>query len=172
MKRTIWSNEYDEIRSILDDLTYEYEELEESPDEIELWERAHEINNDYFEDELVNLDDLRADADIIAIADLGLWNGRVTGYKELNTNRIADCLNEWSDCDYITFYVDQYKNLRSSGYHHDGSNSTLFRAWKPETSDEQRENFLYKIYQGKATSRDITRYTERIGDKIAAVYGW
>ena len=171
MKRTIWSNEYNEIKSILDDLKEELENMDEI-DANDLYMEAYQINDDYFIDELNNLDDLSADADIIAIADLGLWNGRVTGYKELNTDRIADCLKEWSGNDYITFYVDQYKNLRSSGYHHDGSNYTLFRSWKPETSDEQRENFLYKIYQGKATSRDITRYTERIGDKIAAVYGW
>ena len=39
-------------------------------------------------------------------------------------------------------------------------------------SDEQIENFKWKIYNGKATRADITRITRRLGDEIGKVYGW
>lgn len=171
MKHIIWSNEYEAIRSLVDDLASEYVELDDL-DERDLWAEAYLTSDEYLCDEIAELGDLWTDDEIIAIGDLGLWNGRVSGYKELNTKQISDCLTEWSGCDYITFYVDQYKNLRSSGYHHDGRNSALFRAWKPGLSYVQKDNFLDKIYRGKVTSRDITRYTTRIGDQISAVYGW
>ena len=34
------------------------------------------------------------------------------------------------------------------------------------------ENLKAKIYDGKATRADITRVTRRLGDEIAAVYGF
>ena len=34
------------------------------------------------------------------------------------------------------------------------------------------ENLKDKIYHGKATRADITRLTRRLGDEIAAVYGF
>jgi len=34
------------------------------------------------------------------------------------------------------------------------------------------ENLRDKIYHGKATRADITRLTRRLGDEIAAVYGF
>ena len=70
------------------------------------------------------------------------------------------------------WYVDQYGNLRFTGHHHDGTNKVLYRMFRPELTDEQRENFTNKIYDGKATNADISRYTVRIGDYIGDVYGW
>ena len=39
-------------------------------------------------------------------------------------------------------------------------------------SPEQIERLQEKIYYGKATRADITRVTKRLGDEIAAVYGF
>ena len=38
---------------------------------------------------------------ILVIGDLGLWHGRVSGYKEIPSGNIRDCL--YSDCDYSTW---------------------------------------------------------------------
>ena len=56
--------------------------------------------------------------------------------------------------------------------HHDGTNLYTYRAWKPEISHAQRSYFMQKVAIGKATRKDITRYTQRIGDRVADVYGW
>lgn len=101
-------------------------------------------------------------ADLIAIADLGLWYGRRTGYKELSN--VRDCF--YDDADYLTWYIDRYNNLRCRAIHHDGTNNYLYREWKDNLSYEQKENFKWKLYQGKATSRDLSRYTKAIGDTI------
>lgn len=45
-------------------------------------------------------------------------------------------------------------------------------ALKNTASPEQIERLQEKIYYGKATRADITRVTKRLGDEIAAVYGF
>lgn len=163
-KHIIWSSECD-FQDWWGDLEHEYPDLTKD----ELIDLMYEINNEYLWDERDNLD-IRLNEDIIAIADLGLWNGRRFGYKELNSNNISDCL--YIDCDFATWYIDRYNNLCCTASHHDGTNYITYRVWKEGLSDTQKNNFLDKIYEGKATTKDITRYTKRIGDYINKVYGW
>lgn len=47
-----------------------------------------------------------------------------------------------------------------------------YRVFKDGASETQMENLRDKIYHGKATRADITRLTRRLGDEIAAVYGF
>ena len=44
--------------------------------------------------------------------------------------------------------------------------------FKDGISETQMENLKNKIYYGKATRADIARVTRRLGDEIAAVYGF
>jgi len=133
--------------------------------------------NDPYGEDLDGLDDERANLnidvgeEIIIIADLGLWDGRRQGYKLLHSTNIADCLS--GTCgDYVTWFVDDRGDLMCRDCHHDGTNLYTYRAWRYGISEVQKENFLDKIYSGKVTRQDITRYTRRIGDKVADVYGW
>jgi len=161
----IWSNEYDDIKALQKDLIEE-EGLAES----DALYRAYELNDEYLYDERANLN-IHVGEDIIAIADLGLWNGRRQGYKLLKSDNIRDCLS--GTCgDYIKWYVDDLGDLCCDDSHHDGTNNYLYRSWKPGLSETAKENFLEKIYEGKATRADITRCTRRLGDYIARVYGW
>lgn len=164
-KHVIWTN-YD---IDFEDWRTDLEEYYPDHDEDELREIMHETNDEYLDDERANLS-VSAGAEILVIADLGLWNGRFMGYKEIGSGRIADCL--YSSDDYMTWYVDQRGDLCGDGIHHDGRNYYTYRAWKPNTTWAQRENLRSKIYNGTATRRDITRYTRRLGDDIAKVYGW
>ena len=50
---------------------------------------------------------------ILVIGDLGLWHGRVSGYKEIPSGKIRDCL--YSDCDYSTI-LDFLDNLGEENY--------------------------------------------------------
>lgn len=130
----------------------------------------YEFNNMYLEDEQYNLNVTPTKGRIIAIADLGLWDGRKIGYKLLEHN-IGDCLNNFSQAEEMEFYCDRY-NLRSTQIHHDGTNYILFRELRPEISSDQADNFLWKVYNGKATDRDIRKYTCSLRPYVQAIYGW
>lgn len=82
-KRIIWSNYnlnledwMEGIKENLDINGIDYSDWPESRFEDEMWE----FNREYFYDEQMNLN-IPTEGRIIAIADLGLWNGRRTGYK-------------------------------------------------------------------------------------------
>ena len=171
-RHIIWSNmnlEADDWR----DSYKEYLEingLDDDPnDENKLYEYMVEVNDDYLSDERRNLD-IQFSQPIIVIGDLGRWNGRVTGYKMIDSGNIKDCL--YSDTDYTEWYVDKYGDLRANAVHHDGANCYLYRVFKDGVTDTQIENLQDKIYNGKVTRADITRVTKRLGDDIAGVYGF
>jgi len=108
--------------------------------------------------------------DIIVIADLGRWNGRVSGYKEIMSGNIQDCLS--SDTDYNTWYVDKDGDLRCDAIHHDGTNHYLYRTYKDTATEDDIEDLKDKIYCGRCSRKDIEAVTERLGDEIGKVYGW
>lgn len=95
-KHIIWSNydlDYEDWRG---DLEAEYPELSED-ERISL---MYEINGHYLDDERMNLN-VQLSQPILVIGDLGLWNGRRMGYKEIPSGNIRDCL--YGDTDYHAF---------------------------------------------------------------------
>ena len=161
----IWSNYNLDLDDWREDLLEEYPDASES----ELYQLMDERNSGYLDDERCNLN-IQMAMPIIIIGDLGLWNGRRTGYKDIPSGNIRDCL--YSDTDYTTWYVDRLGDLRCDAVHHDGTNHYLYRAFKPGVSEAQMERLREKIYDGSATRADITRVTQRLGDAIGKVYGW
>ena len=161
----IWSNtdlDYEQWRPFLEQ---EYPELTEH----ERVDMMYELNAEYLTDERFNLD-ITLDRPILVIADLGLWNGRKSGYKEILSGNISDCL--YSDADFSTWFVDKKGDLRADVSHHDGTNHYLYRTYKSTATDAQIDRLKDKIYEGTATRADITRVTRRLGDEIAKVYGF
>ena len=128
--RLIWSNYHLDLDDWRDDL------LEEHPDasESELYQLMQETNDGYLLDERVNLN-IQLSQPILVIGDIGRWNGRVMGYKDIPSGNIRDCL--YSDTDYSTWYVDRNGDLRCDEIHHDGSNFYLYRAIRPGVSQSQ-----------------------------------
>ena len=161
----IWSNRELDYEDWKNELEAEYPDLTEN----ERINRMYELNSDYLDDERRNLS-IQLSCPIIVIADLGLWDGRKSGYKEIQSGNIKDCL--YSDCDYNTWYVDKNGDFRCEAIHHDGTNHYLYRTYKDGVSDSQIENFKRKIYEGTVTRADINRITRRLGDEIGKVYGW
>jgi len=164
-RHVIWSNydlDYEDWR---DDLEAEYPELTEDQ-RIAL---MYEINGDYLDDERVNLN-IQLSQPILVIGDLGLWYGRRSGYKEIESGNIRDCL--YADTDYSTWYVDKLGDLRCDAIHHDGTNHYLYRAYKDGVRESQIDLLKDKLYRGIATRADVTRITRRLGDDIARVYGF
>ena len=164
-RHIIWSNydlDYEDWR---DDLEAEYPELTEDQ-RIAL---MYEINGDYLDDERVNLN-IQLSQPILVIGDLGLWHGRRSGYKEIESGNIRDCL--YADTDYSTWYVDKLGDLRCDAIHHDGTDHYLYRAYKDGVRESQIDLLKDKLYRGIATRADVTRITRRLGDDIARVYGF
>ena len=164
-RHVIWTNYDLNFEDWRADLEEEFPDLGED----ELHAMMYERNNCHLDDERINLN-IQMEMPIIVIADLGLWNGRRMGYKDIESGNIRDCL--YADTDYATWYVDHLGDLRCDAVHHDGTNFYLYRAFKPGVSKSQMENLKEKIYHGKVTRADITRVTMRLGDAIAKVYGW
>lgn len=165
MEHTIWSNanlNFSEWRKSL---------LEELPDasDYELERLMYELNDEYLEDEKMNLD-VQLDRPILMIADLGLWNGRKSGYKEIQSGNIRDCFVSVGD--YVTWYVNDNGDFCCDDTHHDGTNHYRYRTYKKNASERQIEGLKAKLYDGTATEADINKVTVGLGKKIAAVYGW
>lgn len=158
-KHTIWSNDYDVIESIRKDMEAENEK------EVSFYEASY-LNRDYLDDERINLSGIKTNQ-IVAIADLGLWNGRRTGYKLFDS--VKDCL--YSDCDDVEWYCDRY-DFKATMIHHDGTNYITYREKKDNISTDQWLNFIDKIFRGIVTKADITRYSKSLTPKIKNVYGW
>lgn len=131
-----------------------------------LYDACYDSNCFWFDDckdELARV----GEGSLIAIAQVGRWNGTFSGYKEVKN--LEDVM--YSNCDFERVYVDSNGDLRKEECHHDGSNSILYRYWK-DITEEQKDNFLSKIYAGKVTRADITRYTRKAGTGIANAFGW
>lgn len=164
-KHIIWSNydlDYEDWR---EDLEAEYPSLSDN----ERLFLMYEMNSEYLNDERVNLN-VQLSQPILVIGDLGLWNGRRMGYKEIESGNIRDSL--YGDTDYSTWYVDRLGDLRCEAIHHDDTNHYLYRVYKDGVTESQMELLKEKIYRGTATRADITRVTRRLGDEIAKVYGF
>ena len=161
--RLIWSSaiDYEDWRA---DLEAEHPEMTEE----QRMDLAYEINDQYLEDERVNLN-IKLSRPILVIADIGRWNGRVPGYKELDGN-IERCL--YSDCDMNMWWVDKVGDLRCQAVHHDGVNYYLYRTYRDDVSTRQIEDLKWKIFTNTVTRADINRVTRRLGDEIGKVYGW
>ena len=164
IKRTVWSNRYEDVEALRKDLESEYD-----PEEYDLDRLADDLNYDYLEDERLNLN-IPVDTEILALADLGRWNGRVNAYKEFGHN-IQNCLFTGNSIDTVHWYCDNY-NFRSDEWHHDGCNHIVYRLRREGISDECWERFLDKLYYGTASDRDIRRFTTSLRPYVAAVYGW
>lgn len=169
--RHIWQN-YDLNLEDWKEGLLENRELNELPTDVDddtLREEMYELNNNYLDDERMNLN-IKTEGRIVCIADVGLWNGHKTGYK-LYGHNVGECLKFFKDCDYADFYVDRY-DFRCKQTHHDASTYAVFRELKPNLSSDQIDNFLWKIYNEKVTQKDITRYTNSLKERIKKVYGW
>lgn len=170
---TIWEDTYfmslDDLEEWAKDINEQRaEEGEEPLPDNEMSEEIDFFNSLHLDDEALNLKEIVLPEDILCIADLGLWNGRASGYRIID--KFVDIFD--LSADFCRWFVDLWGNVRAQGVHHDGSNSYLFRMWKPGTSDEARENLLDKIYEGEATEKDISRLTVRLGDYFSKEYGW
>lgn len=171
-KQIIWTSDYENIEAIAkDEMEFYKEEMGEEMTEDEAIDRAYELNNDYLEDERMNLNK-EVDGYIIAMAfrssmRYGVWGGHGNnGYKLCGSN-VSDILNTCSDS--AEWFGDGY-NIRGEFADHDGSDSVIYRVAK---SEYDAERIATKIYNGEIeTEEQFRRVTKSLYPYVAKVYGW
>lgn len=168
MERIIWSDTYFWSNEEVEESEEFIKESCEIYDEYDVYMELQYQNGDCLDDERKNLN-INLENEIIIFGDLGLWDGRVHGYKVIKSGNIADCL--YSECDYAKWYCDKY-NFKFKGVHHDGCNYYTYRVLRKDVTEEQKENFYEAIIEGRCNDRMIRRYTKSIRPYIAEVYGW
>lgn len=137
--------------------------------EHELLALMRDINDRTFDDVRMNLNiDLKGD--LLVMGTLGLWNGPVPVAGVIEGANIRGCLTRKTD--YTTFYVDTQGDFHCTAVHHDGTNRLMYREFKPDATEEQKQWLIDRVLSGKETNADIERLTNRLGDAIGRVYGW
>lgn len=164
--RTIFSNTYETLSNQFDVYPWNdhftADELQNLTDD-DKWQIIYDDNDFYFDDTLQTLKEIDKliPNRIIAVANVGTWRGRVTGYKWVgNTDNIIYTM---SSCDSIELYSDGY-NICMDGYHHDGHNHCIFRMIKDDVSDEVIDRLEDALYSGNAEKADyyIRKYTKSL----------
>lgn len=171
-KHIIWTSEVN-VDAWKDDLQAEHPEMDEN----EIANLAYELNGEYLNDERLNCAGIRFPNGVFIVADLGLWHGRRTGilpeHKVAAIHEVSDCFRSFCDGQSeLTIYVDEKGDLRADEAHHDGTNHYIFRAYRPDVSDTQKENLEDLAYTQKDYEKTMKRLTYRLGDLIGDVYGW
>ena len=157
-KRIIWTSDID-IEDWEEDIKEWYPDEELTDDEI--WDIAQETNSGYLDDERANLDK-NIGKSIVIIANLGLWNGRRSAWKLLNSTNLKDI---FSFCeDRPTWYVEDGE-IKCDDIHHDGTNHYTYRAIKDGISDWEFEEMMCE-------GKNVDELTEKLGHYVAEVYGW
>lgn len=124
--------------------------------------------DEYLKDEIVNLD--VCCGDIIAIADLGFWNGRMSGYqiiKKERVNGIFDVIT--NEIQNYKFYCDN-KNVRATLHHHDGTHYILFREIKDGADIEKITKLLYN--NEEVSPKLIRNLTMSLRPYVKKIYGF
>lgn len=171
-KHIIWSNMNLDIEDWKEDYKewLEINEIDDRDpeDEDDICDWMYETNNEYLYDEKMNLNKV-IDGRILIIGDLGLWNGRASGYKILGNN-IKEIFNINSrGFEYAEFYGDGY-NIRATEVHHDGRNHYLYRVIREARNID---NLLDAIYNGEEISRSkLNYYTKSLHKYVKEIYGW
>lgn len=109
--------------------------------------------------------DIKTDNKIIAIADLGLWNGRRSGYSMCGKN-LSYCMTV-GNADYNKVYFDGY-NVRKKAIHHDGTNYILFREVKPNVDIDKFCDMLYN--DEEVSMKTIQKYTKSLRKYVKRYY--
>lgn len=173
MKRTIWKSygmysikELEaEEQAAKEFLSENYPEIEQTKEAIT--DEVYDNIDRWYDDESDNLYK-QLEGRILAIADMGLWYGRRTGYKILGNN-LNEVLTSTIGCDEKEVYFDGY-NIKAEGYHHDGHNFVEYREIR---EGKNINKLLNKIYDNEPISRSkLNYYAKPLGKYVKQIFGW
>ena len=136
-----------------------------------IYEMMAENSDISFEDERANLN-REMETRLIAIVDLGRWNGRFPAYKELGYN-LNEILQSFGGEDIHVYLDAKDKDIKIEAPHHDSTNYITVRRWRKNISDERREDILGDYYTSKPDAKTkLFNATASIAGDVAAIYGW
>lgn len=161
--------EYEDMKSIIaEEKEMNDEDTTVTPEEV--YERMRMQNEDDLDNLQWELKRKQAAGQIIAIVDMGLWNGRKNGYKLLERN-VEDIIDLIADYDNYEIYRDTDGNVKMTLSHHDGTHYVLFREFKPHITDSQMNDFISTLLRGELNNYIIGRYTKSINEYVQGITG-
>ena len=163
--RILWTNKESELKGLRHQVDREYPEL--LPKEKE--ELVRELNTDILLRIRSTLN-YYLDRPIILFGTFSRWDGKRRGVMELDSFNIKDCF--YSNCDMVTWYLDEKGDLRCKATHEAGTNHYLYRFWKEDVTDRQKKNLLDRLAAGRDISYDVHLLTKSVGREICKIYQW
>lgn len=145
-----------------DEIVKELQEVGiDEPTEDNIYEYIQDIKDSEVQAfiELLSDVDKEISGHIVAIADVGTWNGRKFGIKELIS--IENLFDAFQHVDDVKIFLEDGE-LKAIGYHHDGTNYVTFREILPEYYYEDIEEVFYDK-QDNAKAEILTKYTAPLG---------
>ena len=167
MKHIIYTTE--------NDFTEDFKDYEEANDCV-LTEEQKEylafdwaVDNFNYEKESLDNVNLKYNTPLIAVANLGRWNGRCIAYKEIN--EISDFIDWGGRYDFVEVYADRY-NVNAILADHDGTTYATLRQLKPNRNYDNFTDKLLNCKNEAEAKKLITSYTVSVVKAVSAVYGW
>ena len=147
------------------------EEIRETDEPItdeDVMQEVYSMEEMWYGDEKLNLNK-KLKGRVIAIADVGRWDGRCSDYKILGDNLNEILWGMGEDVQNIRVWADAH-TVRAVGHHHDASHYVEYRELKEDT---QFDNLLNKLYNQEEVSRkDIYKYTKSLRPYVKQIYGF
>jgi hypothetical protein len=160
-------------RVIFDSEGYTYDEAKkfliedqgiEDPTDDEIYNEIDECNRIAFKDDRFEFAtrNKHIEGTVIAVANVGLWNGRKDGIKVLQG--FEDVMDFMTRYDEFKIYIDRY-NIKGIGHHHDGTDYLTFREVHPRYFRDDIED-IFLSYDGdvdrfvKNCTRSLRKYTK------------
>jgi hypothetical protein len=160
-------------RVIFDSEGYTYDEAKkfliedqgiEDPTDDEIYNEIEECNRIAFKDDRFEFAtrDKHIEGTVIAVANVGRWNGRKDGIKVLQG--FEDVMDFMTRYDEFKIYIDRY-NIKGIGHHHDGTDYLTFREVHPRYFRDDIED-IFLSYDGdvdrfvKNCTRSLRKYTK------------
>lgn len=167
MKHIIYTTE--------NDFTEGFKDYEEANDCVLTEEQKESLAYDWavdnfnYEKESLDNVNLKYNTPLIAVANLGRWNGRCVAYKEIN--EISDFIDWGGRYDFVEVYADRY-NVNAILADHDGTTYATLRQLKPNRNYDNFTDKLLNCKNEAEAKKLITSYTVSVVKAVNVVYGW
>ena len=119
---------------------------------------AAEINLDTEKEEFARMD-REMNGTVVAIANVGRWNGRKNGFKKVESMpAIFEFLGKYDE---FELFIDRY-NLKAIGHHHDGTDYVTFRLVPDKFDFEDFDCRMFTAADDEQWNRVAKRYTRSL----------
>jgi len=171
-KHVVWNNDacsaYDEIEKDIKDGEIE---VDDDLSDDQKWDMAYDRINTWFDDEMTNLDkDVKHH--LIAMGTVQRWDGGRVGYKNLETNNIAEAIkttmNSFGGDNTFEVYCDGEELIISQVGHDNPTNPSIMKIRMIKDFD----TFEDMLDEHDDSFESLNANTVSIVNDVNEVYGW